>query len=151
MCYDLVQMIRRIGYRTAATAFVFAGLWFLIGLVALVSPIPGALGIGGEMLLAWGLLFLVILGAAGVTLVLAAINGLFPPDAPSPGAGAIRQSAPPAASRITATTAGPPTHDADGRPLPWSTSPLPDRVPRRTTTATRPRPSRPADGNSSSR
>ena len=48
-------MIRRISYRSAATAFVFTGLWFVLGL--LWSPILPALGIRGQMLVAWLLLF----------------------------------------------------------------------------------------------
>ena len=71
-------MLRRITYRTAANAFIFTGLWFLIGAMLLWSPVPGALGIRGEMFGAWVLLFFVMLAGAGSALTLAAINGAFP-------------------------------------------------------------------------
>jgi hypothetical protein len=153
-------MLRRVGYRSAATVFVFAGLWFVLGLVALVSGVPGALGIGGEMFLAW--LFLLMLGVAfaGATLTMAAINGLFPPSEPADAtkpktATSARNDGMPVRPRTDTrrstttptrtTTSTPPaasaTHDAEGRPLPWTQSPLPERPLRRTT----PRPSRPAD------
>lgn len=72
-------MLRRISYRSAATAFVFTGLWFVIGLLLLLSPIPGALGIGRQMFAAWLVAFLLALGASGAALFLAAVNGIFPP------------------------------------------------------------------------
>jgi hypothetical protein len=111
-------MLRRITYRTAATAFVFTGLWFVLGLMALWSPVPGALGIRGQMSVAWLLLSFVILGGSGAMLTVAALNGIFPAGQPR---GARRRAAAPAAASTT----------ADGRPLPWSGSPLPQRPPRR--------------------
>lgn len=81
-------MLRRITYRAAATAFVFAGLWFVIGLLLLLSPIPGALGIGGQMFAVWLVAFLLALGGSGAALFLAAVNGIFPPDVRAPARGA---------------------------------------------------------------
>jgi hypothetical protein len=132
-------MIRGIGYRTAATIFVFTGLWFVLGLLMLASPIPHALGIGGAMFVAWLLLFLAMLALAGASLTMAAINGLFPPAEPRAARAAVQQAATVSAARrdshaIAATA----THDADGRPLPWTQSPLPERAPRRTSTRSRP-------------
>lgn len=138
-------MIRGIGYRAAATVFVFAGLWFVLGILTLMSPVPHALGIGDEMFVAWLLLFLVILATAGGSLTMAAINGLFPPsEMPRPA----RRRAERARGASGAPAAQPDTmatHDADGRPLPWTQSPLPQRPPRRTT-ATHPRPIDPRQG-----
>ena len=136
-------MLRRIGYRAAATVFVFAGLWFVLGLLVLATPVPHALGIGSALFVAWLLLFLTVLALAGASLTMAAINGLFPPRARrTAGVAAARPAssrAPrgrrPDAPPATAATA---THDADGRPLPWTQSPLPDRTPRRTTSHPRP-------------
>jgi hypothetical protein len=131
-------MIRRITYRAAATAFVFTGLWFVIGLVLLWSPIPAALGIGGPMFVAWLLLFLVILAGSGAMLTLAAFNGVFPPaERPQPRRPAPASSVSPVAEAF---------RTPDGKPLPWTSSPLPERPARRasTTTAVRPRsPGRP--------
>ena len=84
ICYDLLQMLRRISYRTAATAFVFTGLWFVLGLFLLWTPIPHALGIRGELFAAWLVLFLLILAVAGLTLFVAGINGIFPPNVRAP-------------------------------------------------------------------
>ena len=126
-------MIRRVSYRFAVTAFVFAGLWFVLGLLLLWSPIPGALGIRGSLVLAWLFLFLVIFAGAGATLTLASYNGIFPPDdAPAP--------------RPQPQVHQPePLVTPDGRPMPWTQSPLPSRHAKRpantTTTALRPRPS----------
>ncbi len=125
-------MIRRVSYRSAVTAFVFAGLWFVLGLLLLWSPVPGALGIRGNMTMAWLFLFLVILAGAGATLTLASYNGIFPPDdAPAPVAQAPVQPKP----LVT----------PDGKPMPWMQSPLPSRPAKRatntTTTALRSRPS----------
>jgi hypothetical protein len=64
--------------------FVFTGLWLLIGAVVLWSPVPGALGISDGFFVAWLMLFFAILGAAGVTLTAAAVNGAFPPAPPAP-------------------------------------------------------------------
>ena len=125
-------MIRRVSYRSAVTAFVFAGLWFVLGLLLLWSPIPGALGIRGNLVLAWLFLFLVIFAGAGATLTLASYNGIFPPDeAPAP---------------VAQTPAQPePLVTPDGKPMPWTQSPLPSRPAKRpantTTTALRSRPS----------
>jgi hypothetical protein len=130
-------MIRGIGYRTAATIFVFTGLWFILGLLMLASPVPHALGIGGAMFVAWLLLFLAMLALAGASLTMAAINGLFPPSEPR----ATRVVSPPppvVAGRDPRASAATATHDADGRPLPWTQSPLPERAPRRPGTRSRP-------------
>ena len=78
-------MLRRINYRTAVNAFVFTALWFVIGAIVLWSPVPGALGIAGEMFAAWLVLFFVIMSAAGSLLTVAALNAAFPPQpAPPP-------------------------------------------------------------------
>jgi hypothetical protein len=118
-------MIRRISYRSAITAFVFTGLWFVLGLLLLWSPIPSALGIRGHMFIAWLALFLLILAGSGAMLTMASINGIFPPD---------ERPQPKPAPAATAT------HTADGQPQPWSKSPLPERPARRTlSTSARPR------------
>lgn len=120
-------MVRRANYRLAATALVFTGLWFVLGLLLMATPVPGALGIAYTMFVAWLLLFFLIMGVSGATLTLAAINGMFPPK--SPPAFRHRQPARPSqdAAREGAITT------ADGRPLPWSQSRLPSRSSRRTT------------------
>ena len=84
LCYDLYQMLRRIDYRHAVNGFVFTGLWFVIGAIALWSPIPRALGIAGEMFAAWLMLFFVILSVAGSVLTIAALNAAFPAEPASP-------------------------------------------------------------------
>jgi hypothetical protein len=76
--------MRRISYRTAVTAFVFAGLWFAFGLFLLWTPLPGALGIRGGLFTAWLLLFFAILALCGLTLVIASINGMFPSNVRAP-------------------------------------------------------------------
>jgi hypothetical protein len=119
-------MIRRISYRSAATAFVFTGLWLVLGLLLLWSPIPSALGIRGQMLVAWLVLFLIILGGSGAVLTLASINGIFPPASPP------RRAARPAHIPAPTPTA---MRTPDGQPMPWTQSPLPQRPLRRTTTA----------------
>jgi hypothetical protein len=135
--YDtILLMMRRVTYRSALTAFVFTGLWFVLGLLLLWSPIPGSLGIRAEMLVAWLMLFLLIMASAGATLTLASYNDMFPPDEE------------PAPKRLAAPVAAIPADPAvtpDGRPLPWTESPLPTRPARRTsaTTSTAARPSRP--------
>ena len=103
--------MRGVNYTAAATALVFTGLWFLFGVAVQLSPIPGTLGIGSEMFVAWVLLFFVILGIAGATLTLAAINGIFPRTRRT---NASYASAPPSRQ---------PT--APDPRLPWSASPLP--------------------------
>jgi hypothetical protein len=70
--------MRSVSYRSAAFAFIFTSLWFIIGLLVLWSPIPSAMGIHSQMLVAWLLLFFVILGASGATLIIASINAAFP-------------------------------------------------------------------------
>ena len=77
-------MLRRINYRHAATAFVFTALWFVIGAIVLWSPMPGALGIAGEMFAAWLVLFFVIMSVAGSLLTVAALNAAFPPQPAAP-------------------------------------------------------------------
>lgn len=77
-------MLRRISYRSAATAFVFTGLWLVFGLFLLWTPIPHALGIRGQLFAAWLILFCVILAGAGAMLFVAAINGMFPPNVRAP-------------------------------------------------------------------
>jgi len=71
-------MMRSVTYRQAFNAFLFTGLWFAFGAIVLWSPLPGALGIGGEMFAAWVLLFFGALAVSGVLLTLAALNGAFP-------------------------------------------------------------------------
>ena len=132
--------------------FVFTGLWFGIGVVLLMTPIPGALGIGDQMFVAWLLLFLTILALSGATLTMAAINGMFPQghglaastaaaavSAPAVAANApaVAANAPIIAPAIAGAAANAPagtpaqssaddaTTDGDGNPLPWSQSPLP--------------------------
>ncbi len=83
VCYD-PRMLRAIGYRAAITSFVFTGLWFVLGLLLLSTPAPGALGIAGGMFTAWLLLFFAILALAGLTLLIAAINGVFPQNIRAP-------------------------------------------------------------------
>jgi len=76
--------MRRIGYGYAVTALVFTALWFFIGLFVLWTPVPHALGIRGAMFVAWLLLFFAILGLSGVTLLIASLNGIFPPNVRAP-------------------------------------------------------------------
>lgn len=80
-------MLRRIDYRHAINAFVFTALWFLIGAIATWSPVPGALGIAGEMFAAWLMLFFLILAVAGSLLTVAALNAAFPPQPGAPRRG----------------------------------------------------------------
>ncbi len=127
--------MRGVTYRMAATAFVFTGLWFLIGALALLSPIPHALGIGYPMFVAWILLFFVIMAIAGASLTLAAYNGLFPSKRRSPA---------PRRSKAVAAAPATPIEPAeartsDGRPLPWTESPLTQQTSRSTSSAVRPR------------
>ena len=77
-------MFRRIGYRAALTAFVFTALWLFFGLLLLSTPVPHALGIGGEMFVAWLMMFLVALGLSGLLLFIAALNGIFPQNVRAP-------------------------------------------------------------------
>ncbi len=78
------MMLRRINYRHAANAFVFTALWFVIGAVALWSPIPGALGIAGGMFAAWLVLLFIVLAVAGSVLTVAALNAAFPSPLAAP-------------------------------------------------------------------
>lgn len=96
MCYDSRRM-GQVSYRSAATAFVFTGLWFVLGIVFLFSPIAGSLGIRAEMFTAWLLLFFVAMGASGAMLLLASLHGLFGADS---GAGRHRPARMPHASSI---------------------------------------------------
>ena len=116
-------MIRRISYRSATTAFVFTGLWFLLGFLLLWSPIPSALGIRGHMFTAWLVLFLLILAGSGAMLTIASFNGIFPSH---------ERECPPRRPAPSATA----THTADGQPQPWSQSPLPERSARHTLSTT---------------
>jgi len=69
-------MLRGVTYGMAATALAFTGLWFVIGIIVLLSPLPSALDIASRFFVAWLLLFLAILGASGLTLIVACINGV---------------------------------------------------------------------------
>jgi len=104
--------MRRLSYRHAITAFVFTACWLVIGFLFLVSPIPGLLGITGDLVQAWILLSLLALGLSGAMLTIAAVNGIFPP--------VVRPPAP-----------RPPARHARGSPDPsgqaWS-RPLPSRT-----------------------
>lgn len=78
-------MIGKITYRTAAYLFLFLGLWFAIGGIVLLSPIPGALGIGSELFVVWLMLFFIIMAVAGGALVAASVNAARnTPRGPSP-------------------------------------------------------------------
>ncbi|MDP9236319.1 MAG: hypothetical protein M3P30_02790 [Chloroflexota bacterium] len=90
--------MRQIGYRAAATACVFTGLWFVLGLLLISTPLPGALGIGGQLVTAWLLLFLVALAMTGATLVVAAFNGIFPTNVRAPRRAQSLWAAPPGSS-----------------------------------------------------
>ena len=50
----------------------------MLGFLFLMTPIPDALGVTGQMIGAWIVLFFVVLGVSGVLLTLAALNGIFP-------------------------------------------------------------------------
>src|SRR5262245_41755235 len=82
--------MRRVTYRTAAFAFIFTSLWFIIGFVLLWSPIFSAMGIERGMFGAWLLLFFTTLGASGITLVVASFNAAFPPIRRAPPNVAVR-------------------------------------------------------------
>lgn len=75
--YDLRTM-RRISYKTALTALFFVGAWFVLGFLFLMTPIPGALGIGSALFQAWIVVFIIALGLGGAMLTMASFNGLFP-------------------------------------------------------------------------
>lgn len=76
--------MRQVGYRAAVTAFVFTGLWLVLGLMLLWTPLPGALGIRGEMFVTWLMLCFAELAISGLLLFVAAINGIFPPTVRAP-------------------------------------------------------------------
>ena len=128
-------MIRRISYRSAVTAFVFTGLWFALGLLLLWSPILSALGIRGQMLVAWLLLFFVMLAGSGAMLTIASFNGIFPPD---------ERAAPRRAIAAPRAQAPEPMVTPDGKPMPWMESPLPQRPARRGASTTAPVRSQPS-------
>ncbi|MEX2246557.1 MAG: hypothetical protein WEC75_07705 [Dehalococcoidia bacterium] len=73
--------MRRISYRTAGNALLFLLLWVVIGLLFLWTPVPGALGIRGQLLVVWVLLSFGITGVTGAIMVLGAFNSAFPPVA----------------------------------------------------------------------
>lgn len=77
-------MLRSVSYRSAVHLFVFTGLWLVIGMIALWSPVPGALGIEGGFFVLWLLLFFALLAVSGGALTLAGLNGAFPPDEQAP-------------------------------------------------------------------
>lgn len=91
------QMLRRIDYRHAVNGFAFTALWFVIGAIVLWSPIPGALGIAGEMFAAWLMLFFVILSVAGSVLTIAALNTAFPAPSAAPRRSRATPARPPGA------------------------------------------------------
>lgn len=97
--YDLRTM-RRITYRNAVTALFFAGAWFVLGFLFLLTPIPNGLGIGSELFQAWLVIFVLAFGFGGFMLTMASFNGLFPPVVKPPK----RPSAPLSSSAATRTT-----------------------------------------------
>ena len=101
------------GYRAALTAFAFTALWLFFGLLLLLTPVPGALGIGGELFVVWVLIFLGALGSSGLLLFVAALNGLFPQNV----------RAPRSAERLWATTAHLPDARMPARPAGQRRSP----------------------------
>jgi hypothetical protein len=74
-----MELIRKIDYRLATNAFVFTGLWLVIGAIVIWSPIPGALGIGGGMLGVWLVLLFLSMAVSGSMLTIASLNLLYPP------------------------------------------------------------------------
>jgi hypothetical protein len=76
--------MRRVTYRSALTALFFSGAWLVLGFLFLMTPVPSALGIGGELIQVWIVIFLLALGVGGAMLTLAALNGLFPPVVRAP-------------------------------------------------------------------
>jgi hypothetical protein len=101
--------MRRLSYRHAITTFFFTGCWLVFGFLFLMTPIPDALGVGGQLIGAWIFLFFVFLAISGSLLTLAAFNGIFPPVQRSP-----RQ----ATARPATTGAPDPSTQAWTRPLP---------------------------------
>lgn len=100
MCYDAGRM-RRVSYRSAATAFVFTGLWFVFGIVFLLTPIAGSLGIRGQMFVAWLLLFFLALILSGGMLLAASLHQLFGEGGGRRPRGRTRESSPAEYSRAT--------------------------------------------------
>jgi hypothetical protein len=58
--------------------FFFTVCWLVFGFLFLMTPVPDALGVGGQLIGAWIGLFFVFLAVSGCSLTLAAINGIFP-------------------------------------------------------------------------
>lgn len=100
--------MRRLSYRHALTALFFTACWLIFGFLFLMTPIPDALGVGGQLIGAWIALFFVFLGLSGALLTLAAVNGIFPPK----GRSVRRPAARPSQSTPDAAT------QAWSRPLP---------------------------------
>jgi hypothetical protein len=98
-------MMRRVSYRTAFNAFVFTGLWLVLGGLVALSPAPRALGIDYGFFAAYVILFFVLLALSGVVLTLAAINTAFP----------AQRSRPPARPKATRETSA--------APPPWPSQP----------------------------
>ena len=78
-CGTISLAMRRLSYRHAVMAFFFTACWLILGFVFLMTPLPDALGVTGQMLAAWILLFFVFMGISGAMLTLAALNGIWPP------------------------------------------------------------------------
>ena len=116
--YDL-RCMRRISYRHAFTAFFFTACWLIFGFLFLMTPFPDSLGVTGQMLAAWIVLFFLFMAVAGSMLTLASINGIWPPVARPPHRASSRASTP---SRTSTST--PTTPDASSQA--W-TRPLPPR------------------------
>jgi len=74
-----MELIRQVDYRAAAYAFIFTGLWFVLGALLLWVELPSAMGIGGEFFAMWLIIFFLALGASGFVLSAAALNAAFPP------------------------------------------------------------------------
>ena len=92
--------MRRLSYRNAMYAFVFVGLWTVLGFLFLMTPIPGALGIGGQLISAWILIDILAFGVSGAMLAVAAFNGIFPPVESAPA----RKPAPARTGHVDATS-----------------------------------------------
>jgi len=76
--------MRRLTYRHAIYAFAFTGLWVVLGLLFLLTPLPDALGIAGQFISVWLVMIFITMGISGLLLTLAAVNGIFPPVARAP-------------------------------------------------------------------
>jgi hypothetical protein len=101
-------MLRSLTYRSAANAGLFLGLWFVIGVLVLLSPVPGWLGIAGAFFTAWLLLLFVIMASTGLIWIAAAFNAAFPPRPrgapPRPRHAATPEAPPHRASPVRAPT-----------------------------------------------